>query len=149
MNLEQAIQTSGFKSFAHRAEVNLLFTSYLFKANFARELKKVDCTTEQYNVLRILKGSHPRKMCVRDIAGRMIERNSNVPRIIDRLVAKNWVERAQNETDKRETVISLTDAGSTHLKRFNEILEKHSEDHKRLTEAEFKTLNALLDKWRG
>lgn len=50
-------------------------------------------------------------MCVKDIGCRMIERNSNVPRIIDRLVAKKYVDRSTSEEDKRETVITLTKDG--------------------------------------
>ena len=50
-------------------------------------------------------------MCVKDIAGRMIERSSNVPRIIDRLVAKKLVKRTQSKEDKRETMMALTEKG--------------------------------------
>lgn len=149
MRLEDAIKTSAFASEAHRAEVNLLYTSYQFKSNFSQALKLLDCTVEQYNVLRILKGSHPRKMCVKDIASRMIERSSNVPRIIDRLVAKNWVERAQSEEDKRETVVTLTDLGMKQLLECNGAMSATAKAQNKLSETEFATLNTLLDKWRG
>ena len=75
------------------------------------ELKKFGLTHEQYNVLRILKGKHPDQMCIKDIAGRMIEKSSNVPRIIDRLESKKMVKRTNSSTDKRETVITLTPVG--------------------------------------
>src|ERR1044071_3781492 len=104
VKLEEAIKTNKFSSQKHKAALNLLYTAWWLKTSISRELKTIGLTHEQYNVLRILKGKHPEEMCVRDIGSRMIERNSNVPRIIDRLVSKKLVDRSASSIDKRETV---------------------------------------------
>ncbi|QEC67493.1 MarR family transcriptional regulator [Panacibacter ginsenosidivorans] len=111
MKLEQAIKSTKFKSEVHKAGLNILYTAWWLKTIMSKELKEYGLTHEQYNVLRILKGKYPDQMCVRDIACRMIEKNSNVPRIIDRLEVKKLVRRSTSAEDKRETVITITQAG--------------------------------------
>jgi len=111
-------------------------------------LKAYGLTPEQYNVLRILKGKHPDQMCVRDIAGRMIERSSNVPRIIDRLELKKLVKRGTSTIDKRETVITLTQAGINMLETVNAIVENANIEMCGLDDDELNALNSLLDKFR-
>lgn len=111
VKLEEALKTVKFSSHKHKASLNLLYTAWWLKTQVSRELKTFDLTHEQFNVLRILKGKHPEAMCVKDVASRMIERNSNVPRIVDRLVAKKFVERSTSQTDKRETQIKLIRGG--------------------------------------
>lgn len=148
VKLEQAIQTQGFRSEKQKAVVNLMYTSYVVKDQISTALKAYGLTPEQYNVLRILKGKHPEQMCVRDIAGRMIEKSSNVPRIIDRLEIKKLVKRNTSSFDKRETVILLTQAGINMLETVNPSLEK-AHDFSNLTNSELKQLNDLLDRFRN
>ena len=95
----------------HKAGLNILYTAWWLKTMMSKELKEYGLTHEQYNVLRILKGRHPEQICVKEIACRMIEKSSNVPRIIDRLEIKKLVKRTSSNSDKRETVIVLTQAG--------------------------------------
>ena len=89
MKLEQAIQSEKFETQVQKAGLNVLYTAWWLKTIVSKELKEFGLTHEQYNVLRILKGKYPELMCVRDIGNRMIEKSSNVPRIIDRLNLKN------------------------------------------------------------
>lgn len=128
MKLEQAIQSTKFRSNVHKAGLNILYTAWWLKTVMSRELKEFGLTHEQYNVMRILKGKHPEQLCVKDIACRMIEKNSNVPRIIDRLELKKLVKRATSVIDKRETVISLTQSGIAVLDastlRVNSLLDE-------------------------
>ena len=114
----------------------------------SKDLKKFDLTHEQYNVLRILKGKHPEQMCVRDIASRMMEKSSNVPRIVDRLVAKNWVERTTSAIDKRETVINLTAAGLQVLQDSTAAMDVLFSDLLTLNDTDAVQLNDLLEKLR-
>ena len=88
-----------------------MYTAWWLKTILSKELKTAGLTLEQYNVLRILNGKHPERLCVKDIGDRMIEKNSNVPRIVDRLVIKSFVIRSTSDLDKRETVIQLTAEG--------------------------------------
>ena len=148
MKLEQAIQSTKFKSEVQKAGLNIMYTAWWLKTLSCKELKDFGLTHEQYNVLRILKGKHPEQMCVKDIAGRMIEKNSNIPRIIDRLNEKKFVKRTQGVEDARQTVISLTQAGINVLEsstiKLNEIMDRSMT----ISNADAATLNALLEKVR-
>lgn len=148
MKLEQAIQSTRFKSEVHKAGLNILYTAWWLKTVMSRELKEFGLTHEQYNVLRILKGKHPELICVKDIACRMIEKNSNVPRIIDRLEIKKLVKRATSEADKRETVISLTQSGIAVLEASTHRINAIFDDVMVINEGEALAINQLLEKVR-
>lgn len=148
MKLEEAIQSSKFKNDVHKASLNILYTAWWLKTVLSRELKEFGLTHEQYNVMRILKGKHPEQMCVRDIASRMIEKNSNVPRIIDRLVTKKLVKRATSEVDRRETVISLTPSGLSLLDNSTSSINQAMEEQVSIGQQEAQVLNQLLEKVR-
>jgi len=149
MKLEQAIQTQGFASQKQKAGVNIMFTAYMVKTRVTQCLKPFDLTPEQFNVMRILKGKHPEQMCVKDIASRVIERSSNIPRIIDRLVTKNWVQRATSAVDKRETVMSITQEGMEVLQQASTALDQAHLLSTGLSDEELTQLNELLDRYRG
>ncbi|MDE3144890.1 MAG: MarR family transcriptional regulator [Bacteroidota bacterium] len=148
MKLEIALQSNKFKNEIHKASLNILYTAWWLKTITVKELKEFGITHEQYNVLRILKGKYPDQVCVKEIASRMIEKNSNVPRIIDRLELKKLVKRSNCSSDKRETVIILTQAGITILdscnKKINELMDKALP----INNQEAMTINALLEKVR-
>lgn len=148
MKLEEAIKTTRFKDESHKATLNILYTAYWFKNHFSSKLKVMDLTMEQFNVMRILKGKHPEAMCVKDIASRMIEKNSNVPRILDRLVAKKYVRRSTSKTDRRETHISLTEKGIQQLTDANALSEAIGTEIIGITNEEASILNGLLEKLR-
>lgn len=149
MKLEEAIKSTKFKSEVHKAGLNILYTAWWLKTMMSKELKDFGLTHEQYNVLRILKGKHPEQMCVRDIACRMIEKNSNVPRIIDRLELKKLVKRNTSASDKRETVITLTSAGINILGLSTERVNAVTEEMIVIDEPGAKCLNEMLDKLRS
>jgi DNA-binding MarR family transcriptional regulator len=149
VKLEQAIQSTKFKNEVHKAGLNILYTAWWLKTVMSRELKEFGLTHEQYNVLRILKGKYPDQMCVRDIACRMIEKSSNVPRIIDRLEIKKLVKRSTSALDKRETVITLTQAGITILEASTVVLNRVMDEMMLVNEAEAFDLNNLLEKVRS
>ena len=148
MKLEEAIKSNKFRNEVHKAALNILYTGWWLKTLISKELKEYGLTHEQYNVLRILKGKHPEQMCVRDIATRMIEKNSNIPRIIDRLELKKFVKRNSSSNDKRETVISLTSAGINILNITTSKVDKVFDDTVEMNESAATTLNKLLEEIR-
>src|SRR6187402_3135035 len=97
MTLEEAIKSSKFRDQRHKSVLNMLYTAYWLKSNFTTGLKEHGITIEQFNVLRILNGKHPEPMRVKDIGTRILETSSNVPRIIDRLVAKKLATRTPSK----------------------------------------------------
>ncbi len=148
MKLETAIQSSKFKNEVHKAGLNILYTAWWLKTKSSNQLKDFALTHEQYNVLRILKGKYPEQLCVRDIASRMIEKNSNVPRIVDRLEIKKLVKRTQGATDGRQTMITLTQAGINILEASTVQLDKIFDEYISITQSEATSLNQLLEKVR-
>jgi DNA-binding MarR family transcriptional regulator len=148
VKLEQAIQSTKFKNEVHKATLNVLYTAWWLKTLMSKELKEFGLTHEQYNVLRILKGKHPEQMCIKDIGCRMIEKNSNVPRIIDRLVLKKLVKRNDSEFDKRETVITLTQSGIAVLEATTSRVNALLENEVVMNEKDAQSLNGLLEKLR-
>lgn len=148
MKLEDVLKTNKFNDEVHKATLNILYTSYWMRDNVSSTMKEIGITSEQFNILRILKGKHPEAMCVKDIASRMIEKSSNVPRILDRLVAKELVMRTTSKEDKRETIISLTDSGMQTLQRANEALAVINKQTIGINNEEAAVLNQLLEKLR-
>jgi len=149
MKLEEVLKTSNFRDARHKATLNILYTSYWLKTAMSQYIKELGITAEQFNVLRILKGKHPQPMCVKDIAGRMIEKNSNVPRILDRLVLKQLADREPNAEDKRETLISLTEKGLALLLSTNDMIDQVDNELLGITNQEAEILNELLEKFRN
>ena len=148
MKLEDVLKTNKFNDEVHKATLNILYTSYWMRDNVSSTMKEIGITSEQFNILRILKGKHPEAMCVKDIASRMIEKSSNVPRILDRLVAKELVMRTTSKEDKRETIISLTDTGIQTLQRDNDALAAINKQTIGINNEEAAVLNQLLEKLR-
>lgn len=147
MTLQEAIKSSGFKSEHQKAALNIMYVAYRVKTFISQHLKQFDLTPEQYNVLRILKGKYPDEMCVKDIADRLIERSSNVPRIIDRLVIKKLVRRIQSGSDRRETIIQITQAGINLLIAADPTVDDANKDLTEMNNTDLKTLNELLDRY--
>jgi DNA-binding MarR family transcriptional regulator len=149
VKLEQAIKSNKFKNETQKAALNVLYTAWWLKTNMSKGLKEFGLTHEQYNVLRILKGKYPEQICVRDIACRMIEKNSNVPRIVDRLEIKKLVKRTISQLDKRETVITLTKSGILLLEASTKSIDQTMENVTTLSDSESLQLNKLLEKLRS
>ena len=148
MKLEEAIKSNKFRNEVHKAGLNILYTAWWLKTNMSKELKEYGLTHEQYNVLRILKGKYPEQICVKEIACRMIEKNSNVPRIIDRLEIKKLVNRTSSDSDRRETVIVLTQAGINILQHSTERINKLMDKTMLIDEQKAAELNGILEEIR-
>jgi DNA-binding MarR family transcriptional regulator len=148
VKLEEALKTNKFKDEQHKATLSILYTAYWFKTHLNTVMKTYGITMEQFNVMRILKGKHPEAMCVKEISGRMIENNSNVPRIIDRLLTKKLVKRTNSKQDKRETHISLTLKGIEQIETISQAVNEKSEEILDLSNEEATILHNLLEKLR-
>ncbi len=149
MKLDEVIKSNRYTNEKHKASLNMLYTAYWFKDQLISALKPHGITMEQHNVMRILKGSHPTEMRVKDILSRMVEKSSNVPRIIDKLVDKKLVIRTTSEKDKRETLVALTDKGMASIEKARKSIEQVTEESLLIDEGEAAQLNDLLEKMRG
>lgn len=149
MQLEEAIKQERFDSEHHKAAINLLYTSsWLYNFNALR-LKPFDITPEQFNVLRILRGSHPKTLMLADIACRMIDKSSNATRLVEKLRQKGMVSRTVCESNRRQVDIRITAKGLKTLDRIDKESESWLTMLKNLSQAEARQLNVLLDQLRG
>jgi len=148
MKIEDEIKTSKFINEKQKATINLLFTSHWLKTRINLFLKEYNLTHEQFNVMRILKGKHPERMCVKNIGARMIEKNSNVPRILDKLVNKGLVERNQSNIDKRETESTLTSKGLEIIEKASQHIASNQHLLLNIDDKTAENLNKILEKIR-
>jgi DNA-binding MarR family transcriptional regulator len=149
MRFEDVIK-SRFRNEFHKLRLNLYYTNNVLNSEIPMLLKPYNITPQQYNVLRILRGQHPHPVSIKTIKERLLDKNSDVSRIIDKLLLKGLIERKECPSDRRQKDIIITKKG---LDLLNAIDEKESllDDsiRKNLSEEEAKTLNELLDKLRG
>jgi len=148
VNIEQELNLTTGVGELQKAHLNILFSAGVIYNRATSVLKPYRLTLEQFNVMRILRGSHGKEICVKQIAGRMVDRNSNVSRIIDKLEAKDYVSRIQSKIDKRESTISLTELGLQHINFVSDMVQPLIDSVIKLSESEAYELNQLLDKSR-
>ena len=149
MKLEKELKMATFESPHHRASLNVLFTSYWLGEKFATLNKKYDISEQQYNVLRILRGQKGNPINLMDIQGRMIQKSSNVTRLVEKLRQKGLVERVLCEENRRKVEITITNKGLKLLDKMTPAMKKHQKElFKTLTNKEASQLGDLLDKMR-
>jgi DNA-binding MarR family transcriptional regulator len=149
MSLEEDIKQEKFDSEFQKVAVNLLFTSsWLYNIN-ADRLKTHDITPEQYNVLRILRGSHPKPLMLAEVTCRMIDKSSNATRLVEKLRLKGLVKREICEGNRRQVDIFITDKGLAILKKIDAEESEWITTLKNISKTEALELNRILDKLRG
>ncbi|HLP20859.1 MAG TPA: MarR family transcriptional regulator [Chitinophagales bacterium] len=145
---EEIKQQKKFESEHEKAMVNILYTSsWLHNKNAAR-FKEFDITPEQYNVLRILRGSHPKPLMLGEVTCRMLDKNSNATRLVEKLRLKGLVKRELCPNNRRQVDIVITDKGLTLLSKIDFTTEEWNASLKTITKAEAQELNRILDKLR-
>jgi DNA-binding MarR family transcriptional regulator len=148
MKIEDEIQQPTFANAYQKAVVNLIFTTGWLQTKHQDFFKSAGITNQQFNILRILKGQHPKSVSASEIKSRMLDRNSDVSRLVDRLALKKLIHKQTCPNDKRAADITITETGLTTLAE----LEKRKceiDGVLKLSESEARQLSDLLDKARG
>ncbi|HEY5692607.1 MAG TPA: MarR family transcriptional regulator [Cyclobacteriaceae bacterium] len=148
MSLEEELKQSKFNSEHQKALVNLLFTGSWLSGQNKSYFKKFNISPEQFNVLRILRGSHPKPMRLADIADRMIEKNSNCTRLVEKLKQKKLADRQLCESNRRQVDISITPKGLKLLENIDNDNDQLFSFQKSISKSEAEELNRILDKLR-
>jgi DNA-binding MarR family transcriptional regulator len=149
MSLEKEIQQEKFGNEYEKAAVNILYTgSWLHNLNASR-LKQHGLTPEQYNVLRILRGSHPKTLRLSDISCRMIDKNSNATRLVEKLRIKGLLKRERCENNRRQVDVFITEKGLAALRKIDQEEALWLLQLKNINKAEAVELNRILDKLRS
>jgi DNA-binding MarR family transcriptional regulator len=128
-----------------KAMLNIIYTSNWITSCQNEFFKDFGISPQQYNILRILKGAGE-PLNVQTIKDRMLERSPNATRLMDKLCAKDYIERLPSEHDRRVVKITITKTGLGLLESIPKDLNK--ELLKNLNEKEAEQLSNLLDKMR-
>ena len=148
MKIEEEISQPKFRNSLQRAIINVIFTSHWIVERYQNFFKPYGITLQQFNILRILKGQYPDGISGTTIKSRMMDKNSDVSRLLDRLELKKLIEKRPSPLDKRATNIFISSSGldmleeiDTRQEEFDAILALSDEDARLLSE--------LLDKARS
>jgi len=149
MKIEDEIK-GRFRNEYHKGLINIVYTEKQLSFQFLQFIKKHGLSESQYNVLKIIRGASAKTtISIGYIKERMLDKSSDVSRVVDRLYHKKYVERRENLTDRRQKEISISKIGLTLLAEMDECEKKVDLLLKNLSLGEVKKLNILLDKIRG
>lgn len=149
MKIEQEIEQENFDSEQQRLLINIMFTGNQFTLLSSRMLKQFSLTTQQFNVLRILRGQKGNPISVKDMHGRMLDSTSNVSRLADKLLVKNLITRITCSNDIRKVELTIPKKGLQLLSEidvFLKVIKKRLRSA--ITEDEAKIASRILDKFR-
>jgi DNA-binding MarR family transcriptional regulator len=141
-------QQRQFRNEHHKATVNILFSSNWLMENIKKFLQSEDITPQQYNILRILRGSK-KPLSTLQIRERMLDKMSDTSRIVDRLLKKGLVEKKTSQSDKRLVDVTISSKGLEVLEKLDQRNASLDGILFNLSHDEAKILNDLLDKMRG
>lgn len=149
MEIGKEIKQSKFKNEHQKMLINILFTSNWLNAKHAASLKPYGISSQQYNLLRILRGQHPKPASVNLLIDRMLDKSSNASRLVEKLRLKKLVERSVCPEDRRAVNVVITQKGLDLLAELDKNEGNMIKELRNLSEKEAEQINVLLDKLRG
>ncbi|BDQ12975.1 MarR family winged helix-turn-helix transcriptional regulator [Sediminibacterium sp. TEGAF015] len=147
MGIDKDIQQDNFRSIYQKLSINLIFSTNWITEKIKSILQEEDITPQQYNILRILRGSKI-PLSTLQIRERMLDKMSDTSRIVERLVKKELVEKKTSNIDKRLVDVSIAESGLELLKRLDQKNEELDAILQNLSPKEAAALSDLLDKMR-
>lgn len=147
MGIEKDIQQQSFRNEYQKAIVNIIFSCSWLNERIRDFFNADDITSQQYNILRILRGSQ-QPMSTLQIRERMLDKMSDTSRIVERLLKKGLVEKKICAADKRLVDVIISKKGLGLLEKLDKRNEELDNILQGLSAEEAKTLNHLLDKLR-
>ncbi|MCC7296766.1 MAG: MarR family transcriptional regulator [Bacteroidia bacterium] len=149
MKFEDEIKQKKFATTGQKAFLNVVFTANFLQAAVRENLKPFGLTLQQYNVLRILRGRHPKCANPSEIKEVMLDKNPDLTRLCDRMVINGWISRDIDKDNRRKMMISITKEGLNLLKEMDEHMDVAQQKMNFLSDKENLQLSDLLDKMRG
>jgi len=149
MKIEAIIKSTIAMDDAKKVILNIMYTQNVISDKFNEIMKPYDLSSEQYNVLRILRGQKgcPANMCI--IQERMLAKNSNTTRLIDKLLLKDFVTREVCPDNRRKIEVLITQKGLDVLAELDPKVNEHEQVFAaNLNKEELEQLNTLLEKYR-
>ena len=149
--LKQEIQqTRPFTSAAEEVVLSLVRTADQLVAPLAERLRAVGLSLSQYNILRILRGAGDQGLTCGDISERMVRRDPDLTRLLDRLEKRELVARERSASDRRVVLTTLTPAGRELLGSLDREVESTVQATlQHMTPVRIQNLIDLLEEARG
>lgn len=147
MGIEKDIQQTNFRNEFQKMGINIIYTANWLNEKMGQILSTEDITQQQFNILRILRGSEC-PLSTLKIRERMLDKMSDTSRIVDRLIVKGLVEKTACVKDKRLVDITVTKKGLQLLEKLDTLNEHIDSILKGVNEKEAATMNQILDKLR-
>jgi DNA-binding MarR family transcriptional regulator len=147
MGIEKDIQQTNFRNEFQKMSINIIYTANWLNEKIGQILATEDITQQQYNILRILRGSEC-PLSTLKIRERMLDKMSDTSRIVDRLIVKGLVEKTACIKDKRLVDITISKKGLQLLEKLDSLNEHIDSILKGVTEKEAQAMNQILDKLR-
>lgn len=148
MGIEKEIQQAKFRNVHQKAALNLIYTVGWMRDKTRHIFESEDITSQQFNILRILRGSFPQPLSTLQIRERMLEKMSDTSRLVDRLVAKGLVKKLTCKKDRRLVDVIITETGKKMLERLDKKQDEIDSILGNLSEKDANILSDLLDKLR-
>jgi len=148
MGIEKEIQQAKFRNAHQKAAINLIYTVGWLRERTKSIFEAEDITPQQFNILRILRGSFPKPLSTLQIRERMLEKMSDTSRIVDRLITKGLVKKLTCKSDRRLVDVIITDKGKKLLERLDERQDEIDGILGKISEKDANILSDLLDKVR-
>jgi DNA-binding MarR family transcriptional regulator len=147
MKIQDEIK-SKFSNEYQKARVNIHFTNNYLSEQLLEIIKPLDLSPTQFNVLRILRGQHPAASSIGLLKERMLDKNSDISRVVDRMLTKKLVVRKECKLDRRQKDIQISQLGLDILTKIDAQEKELDQKMQHLTLEEVTQLNNLLDKIR-
>ena len=147
MGIEKDIQQTNFRNEFQKMSINIIYTANWLNEKMGQILATEDITQQQYNILRILRGSEC-PLSTLKIRERMLDKMSDTSRIVDRLIVKGLVEKTACIKDKRLVDITISKKGLQLLEKLDSLNEHIDSILKGVSEKEAQAMKQILDKLR-
>jgi DNA-binding MarR family transcriptional regulator len=147
MGIEKDIQQTNLRNEFQKMGINIIYTANWLNEKMGQILSTEDITQQQYNILRILRGSEC-PLSTLKIRERMLDKMSDTSRIVDRLIVKELVEKTACIKDKRLVDITISKKGLQLLEKLDSLNEHIDSILKGVSEKEAQAMNQILDKLR-
>lgn len=149
MEIGKEIKQSKFQNEFHKASVNILFTASWLSVALTKALRPFGVSIQQFNILRILRGQSPNPVSVKMLQERMLDKMSNASRLVEKLRNKNLVMRTENEKDRRQVDVKISEKGLEILSEIDKVMPDIEKALFNISQNEANELNRLLDTLRG
>lgn len=148
MNVEEIIKTSKKIPLESRTLIHITLVHNMIYEMAGNALKPFEVSMQQFNVLRILRGQKGKPANLSTLNERMVTKMSNTTRLVDKLLAKGYVDRSICPSNRRKVEIVITEKGSEALAKMDKVVaETENNIVRNFSLKELENLNQLLDKF--